>query len=99
MRTKIRSESPVALAVLQVRPQGTTTFTNMPLTPTEGETWEAQIPAAMAHGNVEYFITARNEAGKATRQGEGGSRAPYLIAFRKNVATAAPEPAPEATTA
>src|SRR5438105_42328 len=92
VRTKIRSESPVALAVLQVRSKGTTTFTNMPLTRTDGETWEAQIPAAMAHGNVEYFITARNEAGQATRQGQSGSHAPYVIAFKSAVASATPRP-------
>ena len=96
VRTKIRSESPVEKAVLQVRPQGTTTFTNMPLTRTDAETWEAQIPAAMAHGNVEYFITARNAAGQATRQGEGGLRSPYVIAF-KTTATASPATASPAT--
>src|SRR5205085_6769160 len=99
VRTKIRSESPVALAVLQVRPKGTTTFTNMPLTRTDGETWEAQIPAAMAHGNVEYFITARNEAGQATRQGQSGSHAPYVIAFKSAVASATPPAAAPATAA
>jgi len=98
VRTKIRGESPVERAVLQVRPQGTTTFTNMPLTRTEGEAWEAHIPASMAHGSVEYFITARNEAGQAIRQGEGGSR-PYVIAFKGGAAatvtaSAATTPAP-----
>jgi hypothetical protein len=96
VRTKIRSESPVGVAVLQVRQQGTTTFTNMPLAHTGDDTWEAQIPAAMAHGNVEYFITARNEAGQATRQGEGGSRAPYAIAFKSGGASPA-SAAPAAT--
>ena len=69
----------------------------MPLTRTDGETWEAQIPAAMAHGNVEYFITARNEAGQATRQGQSGSHAPYVIAFKSAVASATPPAAAPAT--
>src|SRR3989442_95321 len=87
VRMKIRSESPVAVAVLQARPQGTTTFINTPLTRTEGDSWEAQIPGAMAHGSVEYFIAAKNQAGQMTRQGDG--KAPYVITFK----TAAAGPA------
>src|SRR2546425_3205272 len=59
VRTKIVSDSPVAVAVLQSRPQGTATFTNTPLSRAEGDTWEGQIPAAMARGTVEYFIAAK----------------------------------------
>ena len=90
VRMKIRSESPVAVAVLQARPQGTTTFINTPLTRTEGDSWEAQIPGAMAHGSVEYFIAAKNQAGQMTRQGDG--KAPYVITFK--TAAAAPAVGP-----
>src|SRR2546425_12676651 len=90
VRMKIRSESPVAVAVLQARPQGSTTFINTPLTRTEGDNWEAQIPGAMAHGSVEYFIAAKNQAGQMTRQGDG--KAPYVITFK--TAAAAPAVGP-----
>src|SRR5205807_6907471 len=90
VRMKIRSESPVAVAVLQARPQGSTTFINTPLTRTEGDSWEAQIPGAMAHGSVEYFIAAKNQAGQMTRQGDG--KAPYVITFK--TAAAAPAVGP-----
>src|SRR5205807_601058 len=90
VRMKIRSESPVAVAVLQARPQGSTTFINTPLTRTEGDSWEAQIPGAMAHGSVEYFIAAKNQAGQMSRQGDG--KAPYVITFK--TAAAAPAVGP-----
>jgi hypothetical protein len=90
VRTKIRSDSPVAVAVLQARPQGSATFINTPLTRIEGDTWEAQIPGSMAHGNVEYFIAAKNQAGQMTRQGDG--KAPYVITFRSAAAATAVGP-------
>ena len=90
LRAKIRSDSPVAVAVLQARPQGSTTFINTPLTRVEGDTWEAQVPGAMAHGNVEYFIAAKNQAGQMTRQGDG--KAPYVITFKASAAAPAVGP-------
>src|SRR3989454_1141399 len=96
VRMKIRSESPVAVAVLQARPQGTTTFINTPLTRTEGDSWEAQIPGAMAHGSVEYFIAAKNQAGQMTRQGDG--KAPYVITFKTAAAAPAVGPTQVAAT-
>ena len=82
VRTRIRSESPVAVAVLQVRPLGTDAFTSLPLTRTGGDSWEVQIPAAMARGALEYFIAAKNQAGQMTRQGSAGDKTPYLVSFR-----------------
>src|SRR5438445_3972294 len=90
VRMKIRSESPVAVAVLQARPQGTTAVINTPLARTEGDSWEAQIPGAMAHGSVEYFIAAKNQAGQMTRQGDG--RAPYVITFKASASAPAVGP-------
>ena len=90
LRAKIRSDSPVAVAVLQARPQGSTTFINTPLTRVEGDTWEAHVPGAMAHGNVEYFIAAKNQAGQMTRQGDG--KAPYVITFKASAAAPAVGP-------
>ena len=90
LRAKIRSDSPVAVAVLQARPQGSNTFINTPLTRVEGDTWEAQVPGAMAHGNVEYFIAAKNQAGQMTRQGDG--RAPYVITFKASASAPAVGP-------
>jgi len=90
VRTKIVSDSPVAVAVLQSRPQGTATFTNTPLSRTEGDTWEAQIPAAMARGTVEYFIAAKNQAGQMTRQGDGDAKTPYTLTFKSAGATSTP---------
>ena len=82
VRTRIRSDSPVAVAVLQIRPLGTDSFTNLPLTRTSGDNWEAQVPASMARGAVEYFIAAKNQAGQMTRQGSTDGKTPYLVAFR-----------------
>ena len=87
VRANIRSESPVLVAVVSARPQGTSTFVNLPLTQTGGDTWETQIPAAMAKGNVEYFIAAKNQAGQMTRQGESGGKA-YVVTFKGSGAVA-----------
>jgi hypothetical protein len=88
VRTRIQSDSPVAVAVLQSRQQGTATFTNTPLSRAEGDTWEAQIPAAMARGTVEYFIAAKNQAGQMTRQGDGDAKTPYTLTFKSSAAPA-----------
>jgi hypothetical protein len=82
VRTKIQSDSPVAVAVLQSRPQGTAAFKNTPFFRTEGDTWEAQVPAATARGTIEYFIAAKNEAGQMTRQGDGDANTPYMVTFK-----------------
>ncbi len=94
VRTRIRSDSPVAVAVLQARPLGTDDFTNVPLTRTAGETWEGQIPANMAHGAIEYFIAAKNQAGQMARQGSGDGKHPYLITFRSPPARGYPQARP-----
>ena len=91
MRMRIQSDSPVAVAVLQARAQGTAAFVNLPLTKAEGDIWQAQIPAAMAHGTIEYFIAAKNQAGQMTRQGEREGK-PYGLTF-KSAAPAATAPA------
>src|SRR5882724_4909996 len=88
MRMRIQSDSPVAVAVLQARAQGTTAFVNLPLTNAEGDTWQAQIPAAMAHGTIEYFIAAKNQAGQMTRQGESEGK-PYGLTFKSKSAAPA----------
>src|SRR6267143_4984520 len=87
MRTRIQSDSPVAVAVLQARAQGTAAFVNLPLTKAEGDTWQAQIPAPMAHGIIEYFIAAKNQAGQMTRQGESEGK-PYGLTFKSAAPTA-----------
>src|SRR6266566_2297644 len=97
VRSKIRSESPVAVAVLQARPQGTAAFTNTQLTHAEGDTWEAQIPASMARGTVEYFIAAKNQAGQMTRQGDGDAKTPYTLTFKSAGAVATVAAAPQPT--
>ena len=88
IRSKIHSESPLAVAMLQARPQGTTTFISTKMTQTEGDTWEAQIPASMARGNVEYYIAVRNDAGQVTRQGDAGGKGPYVVSFKSSGGTA-----------
>ena len=88
VRTKIRSDSPVAVAVLQARAQGTGAFTNLPLARSGGDTWEAQIPAAMARGSVEYFIAAKNQAGQMTIQG-AGDQTPFVVTFKSGGTTVA----------
>jgi hypothetical protein len=94
VRTKIVSDSPVAVAVLQSRPQGTATFTNTPLSKGDGDTWEAQIPATMAKGTVEYFIAAKNQAGQMTRQGDGDAKTPFTLTFKASASTPQPSAVP-----
>jgi hypothetical protein len=88
VRMKIRSESPVAVAVLQAKQAGAASVTNSPLARTEGDSYEGKIPGTMAKGSVEYFITAKNAAGAMTRQGDGDTRTPYVITFKAPVAAA-----------
>ena len=96
VRLKIKSESPVAVAILQTRPQGGGTLNNMPLTHTEGDSWEAVIPGAQAKGTIEYWIAAKNQAGLAARQGDGNATTPYLLTFKGSGATAVAAAAPAA---
>jgi len=95
VRTKIRSDSPVAVAVVQARAQGGGAFTNLPLARTAGDTWEGQIPAGMARGSVEYFIAAKNQAGQMTVQGAGDPQTPYVVTFKSSggAVTASSQPA------
>ncbi len=82
VRMKIKSDSPVAVAILQSRASGAGSFNTTQLTHTEGDSYEAVIPSAQAKGSVEYFIAAKNEAGLMTRQGNGDAKTPYQIAFK-----------------
>jgi hypothetical protein len=88
VRVKIRSELPVAVAILQAKPAGAANVTNSPLTRSEGDSYEGKIPATMAKGSVEYFIAAKNAAGAMTRQGDGDARTPYVITFKAPAAAA-----------
>src|SRR3954465_4341541 len=94
VRTQIRSDSPIGVAVLQARPQGGATVSNTPLRRSSGDNWEAQIPASMARGTVEYFIAAKNQAGQMTRQGDGDARTPFAITFKGAAASSAAAAAP-----
>jgi len=91
-RARIHSDSPIGVAVLQARPQGTATFTATNLVHADGDNWEAQIPASMAHGTVEYFLAAKNQAGQMTRQGDGNDKTPYTMTFKPAVATGGTTP-------
>jgi hypothetical protein len=90
VRVKIRSESPVAVAILQVKQAGSANVTNSPLTRTEGDSYEGKIPGTMAKGNIEYFVAAKNAAGAMTRQGDGDAKTPYVITFKAAPGAAAP---------
>jgi hypothetical protein len=81
LRMKIKSESPVAVAILQAKPEGGANQ-NIQLTHTEGDSYEGSIPAAIAHGTVDYWIAAKNQAGMMTRQGDGDASTPYAITFK-----------------
>jgi hypothetical protein len=98
VRMKIKSDSPVAVAILQSKPQGGPAYNNTPLKNTEGDTYEAVIPGSAAKGSVEYFIAAKNQAGQMTRQGDGDSKTPYLVTFKPSAsASAAAAAAPAAS--
>src|SRR5882672_2401086 len=59
VRMKIKSESPVEVAILQWKPQGGAN-NNMSLTHTDGDSWEGVIPGSAAKGTIEYWIAAKN---------------------------------------
>lgn len=88
VRARIKSDSPVGVAVLQVKPQGSQGFTVKPLTHTGGDNWEGVISAAQAKGRVEYFILAKNEAGQQTKQGDGDATTPYALTFKPSQGSA-----------
>ncbi len=89
VRMKIRSDSPVEVQILQWKAKGAASFTNTPLTHTEGDSYEAVIPGEKATGSVEYFIAAKNHAGLMTKQGNGDAKTPYLMTFKASGASAA----------
>jgi hypothetical protein len=82
VRLKIKSDSPVGVAILQSRPPGAGSFNNTSLTHTEGDSYEVVIPGAQAKGTIEYFIAAKNDAGAMTRQGNGDAKTPYVLSFK-----------------
>ena len=90
VRMKIHSDSPVAVGLLQIRPQGGAGFTNVKLNHGDGDSYDAAIPANLAHGTVEYFIVAKNEAGQVTKQGDGDSKTPFSATFKPGAVGAAP---------
>ena len=87
LRMKIKSESPVAVAILQAKPEGGANQ-NITLKKIEGESYEGTIPAAIAHGTVQYWIAAKNQAELVTRQGDGDASTPYAITFKAPPAVA-----------
>ena len=89
VRMKIKSESPVAVAILQTKLSGAAGYSSMPLTHTEGDSYEAVIPSPQAKGTVEYFIAAKNAAGLMTRQGDGDAKTPYTVTFKPSAMQAA----------
>ena len=89
VRMKIKSQSPVAVAILQSKQQGAAAFNNLPLNHTEGDSYEVVIPGAQARGSIEYFIAAKNQAGQMTRQGNGDAKTPYVLTFKASGASAA----------
>lgn len=98
VRMKIRSDSPVAVALLQSRQQGMTAFNNLALKHTEGDSYEAVIPGPQATGTIEYLIAAKNEAGLMSRQGNGDSKTPYLLSFKPSASTPASSTATASST-
>ncbi|HZX94380.1 MAG TPA: hypothetical protein VFE90_07675 [Myxococcales bacterium] len=89
VQLRIKSESPVEVAILRMRPKGSPSFNNTPLTHTSGDNYEARIPAGQARGTVEYLIAAKNQAGQMATQGDGDAKTPYALTFR-GAAQAAP---------
>jgi hypothetical protein len=89
VRMKIKSESPVAVAILKYRPQGTDAFANAQLEHGDGDSYDAVIPAAVAKGSIEYFIAAKNQAGQMAQQGNGDAKTPYVLTFKSSAAAAA----------
>ena len=89
VRMKIKSESPVEVAVLTAKPQGGGAPSTIRLTHSEGDSWEGVIPGAQAKGTLEYFIAAKNAAGLMSKQGDGGPNTPYTITFKPSAAAAA----------
>jgi hypothetical protein len=70
VRARIRADSPIAGAGLQVREPGQERDVTLPMRRVEGDTYEGTIPADRAHGTVEYRIAARDKRGTQTLQGE-----------------------------
>ena len=82
LRMKIQSDSPVAVAILQAKPDGGA-LSNIPLTHTDGDSYEGKIPGNIAKGRVEYFIAAKNQAGAMVRKGDGDdNKSPYVLTFK-----------------
>lgn len=87
VRMQIKSESPIAVAILQVKPQGAAGFSPTRLTHTEGDSWEGVVPAAQAKGTIEYFIAAKSESGQL---GTSGSAAdPHKLTFKASAGSSA----------
>ncbi|MCA1827224.1 MAG: hypothetical protein LC689_09850, partial [Myxococcales bacterium] len=90
VRMKIKSDSPIGVAVMQWGQKGgQMSFTQ--LTHTEGDSYEAVIPGAQAKGTIEYFIAAKNAAGLLTKQGSSGNTTPYTLTFKPSAAAGSGE--------
>jgi hypothetical protein len=81
LRVRITSPSPIKTAGAFVRTAGNPKPQEIDLNKTSGDTWELTLPAAMAHGTLEYILAAKNDAGQTT-QGDGDSSTWFKLAFK-----------------
>jgi len=98
LRMKIHGDSPIVTALIYTRPTGTSGFKDsVPVTRVEGDSWEAKIPAALAHGTLEYLIAAKDANGNQLNQGEGppGSAAKWFSVTFKGASGAEAAQMPE----
>ncbi len=92
LRMKIHGEAPIITALLYTRPAGTLVGfkDRVPVTKVEGDSYEAKVPPALAHGTLEYLIAAKDANGHQADQGEGppGSQSTWFSVTFKPVGSA-----------
>ena len=49
---------------------------------TEGDTWQVEVPAALAKGTLEYIFSFTDEKKQRTVQGDGAPDKPYSVEFK-----------------
>jgi hypothetical protein len=94
LRMKIRSESALPITLLMYQAHGTAGFTTIKLNHGDGDNYDVAIPASAAHGQVDYFILAKNEAGLINKLGDGDPKTPFSVTFKAVVAAVAANAGP-----
>jgi hypothetical protein len=83
LRARVKGASPISSTGVFLRKQGQSSYEQLPLKRTDGDNYEARIPADKAHGTLEYLLAAKDDNRQQSFGGDGNSTTPFVITFKQ----------------